>query len=81
MGATIYIYIFPFSLFVTAYIYASVCDFVCLFGFFLVQFLVLLSLVEFFFGLVTLFFLACFYFLLFYFITLNFFIFKNYFLF
>ena len=31
MGATIYIYIFfPFSLFVSVYVYASVCDFVCI---------------------------------------------------
>ena len=30
MGATIYIYFFPFSLFVSVYVYASVCDFVCI---------------------------------------------------
>ena len=30
MGAMIYIFIFPFSLFVSVYVYASVCDFVCI---------------------------------------------------
>ena len=29
MGATIYIFFSPFSLFVSVYVYASVCDFVC----------------------------------------------------
>ena len=29
MGATIYIF-FPFSVFVSVYVYASVCDFVCI---------------------------------------------------
>ena len=56
MGAMIYIFFFPFSLFVSVYVYASVCDFVgialllpfvlgfCLsiFFFFLVYFLVLI---------------------------------------
>ena len=30
MGAKIYIYFSPFSLFVSVYVYASVCDFVCI---------------------------------------------------
>ena len=30
MGAMIYTYFFPFSLFVSVYVYASVCDFVCI---------------------------------------------------
>ena len=30
MGATIYIYFFPFPLFVSVNVYASVCDFVCI---------------------------------------------------
>ena len=30
MGAKIYIYIFPFSLYVSVYLYVSVCDFVCI---------------------------------------------------
>ena len=71
MGATIYIYIyFPFSLFVSVYVYASVCDFVCIplflqfalgFGlsiFFLVQFLVLVIIGGFVFWLVAPFFLS-----------------------
>ena len=49
MGATVYIYFFPFSLFLSVYVYASVCDFVCialllpfLLGFCLSSFLLLL---------------------------------------
>ena len=30
MGAVIYIFFFPFSLFVSMYVCASVCDFVCI---------------------------------------------------
>ena len=30
MGATIFIFFFPFSLFGSVYVYASVCDFVCI---------------------------------------------------
>ena len=30
MGATIYTFFPPFSLFLSVYVYASVCDFVCI---------------------------------------------------
>ena len=73
----IYIF-FPFSLFVSVYVYVSVCDFVCIalllpfilgfclsgfFFFFNYSFQRLLSLVYLFSGLVALFFLTFFYFL------------------
>ena len=82
MGATIYIYFFPFSLFVSVYVYASVCDFVsialllpfvlgfCLsvFGFFS-YFLKILNTYFLFFILITLFY---FIFVLFLFFSLSF---------
>ena len=66
----IYIFFFPFSLFVSVYVYASLCDFVCI-GllltflqgfclsslFFRIVFKCLLSLVDLFINLVALFFL------------------------
>ena len=83
MGATICIFFFPFSLFVSVYVYASVCDFVCialllsfLLGFCLsVVFFLLLHKKKFYFLMIIFYFnnFILFYFILFY-LILSFFL-------